>query len=533
MQNRPLAIILIISTLVPVLVVGWLSMRLMGDSETAANNQHRELQQLKMNAVQNSLLQRFDAIEAEILRHQNNSNMQVAEVKSVLNNSPMLQHILLIDVDGKVRFPRRDSTNTEDRAVFERWDMSLNSGDLLNATRVQNDVMAAEPDYSLSRRGNNYRTANRSGWYTWYWGQALRHALWLHSDGQLKVFELNPQYLRADLIGVLPDTSVVDIEQYKLFDERGDILYQWGSVDADWVKQGGMRMEQSLPAPLASWRLQYTGPGPAQIANQRWLYAVMLSGLLLLLGAVSVWLYREQTRAARLSRQRVSFVNQVSHELKTPLTNVRLYAELADQSLDDEQDHPARNYLQVINEESERLSRLVNNVLSYAREQRGKIELRYELLCPDEVVRSVSEAFRPQLAKRNIELTLSLAASEKAQFDRDVLEQVLGNLLSNAEKYASAGNRVDLRTFRDANKLHIVVRDYGPGIAKAMQERIFVAFERLSDQVNEGSSGTGIGLHIVRSLCELHGGDVKVRNANPGAEFEATFKESSDEYSAG
>lgn len=521
MQNRSLAVILMISTLLPVLAVAWLSMQLLSDSEATAHNQHQALLQLKLDAIQNQMLQRFSHYELNLLKQNNDLEADTDSVRTLINNTASIKHILILNTQGEIQFPARHSQNTQDQALFERLQISLETGDLLNAATAVDDSKASY----MSRAGaQGTQTTTRNGWYTWHWGQALRHALWVERDGLLRIFELDPQHLRADLIGEMPDTGRDDTEQFALFDERGDILYQWGAVDENWQKLGGLTLERALPAPLASWRLQYTGPGPGQLASQKLLYAAMLLGLFALLASIATWVYREQTRAARLSRQRVSFVNQVSHELKTPLTNVRLYAELAEHSLEDEDDHPAQNYLRVINEESERLTRLVNNVLSYAREQRGKIELHCELLSPDELVRSVIDAFRPQLTKREIELSVSLNASDQGFYDREVIEQVLGNLLSNAEKYAASGKKIDVHTDVQDNTLLINVRDFGPGIVNSMHETIFIAFERLSDRSTEGSSGTGIGLHIARSLCELHGGDISVSNAEPGAQFTARIK---------
>lgn len=238
-------------------------------------------------------------------------------------------------------------------------------------------------------------------------------------------------------------------------------------------------------------------------------YLAVGSGSILVLALG--WLYhRESTRTIREAQRRVSFVNQVSHELKTPLTNIQLYAEMAASRAEQAEDGTAMRYLSVVGGETSRLSRLINNVLSYARHQRDRLSISPLHGAFDDVVARTVEHWRPLLESRQIAIECELDAAGERVFDPDAVAQILGNLLSNVEKYASQGKFVRVATDASPQGVRLVVEDRGPGIPPGDRERVFEAFERLRSDLTEGVTGTGIGLTISRELARLHGGSLDV-----------------------
>lgn len=233
------------------------------------------------------------------------------------------------------------------------------------------------------------------------------------------------------------------------------------------------------------------------------------------------WLfYRESNRAMREAQQRVTFVNQVSHELKTPLTNIQLYAEMAADRAEKADDQTAVRYLGVVGAETSRLSRLINNVLNLARQQRDKLSVQVRPAILDDLVEKAAEHWRALLESREIKVDLSLNAPQYVKLDADAITQIIGNLISNVEKYAASGKYLRLVTEMDDRSMRLLVEDRGPGIAAAKRETVFEAFERLRSDLNEGVSGTGIGLTISRELARLHGGTLEVDpNCREGARF--------------
>ena len=210
----------------------------------------------------------------------------------------------------------------------------------------------------------------------------------------------------------------------------------------------------------------------------------------------------------------MEFVGQVSHELKTPLTNIRMYAEMLEEQLATEPQQ--RNYLGVIINESQRLSRLIGNVLNFSRTP----TLQLREVDVDALVRRTLDNFLPGFSARGIAVASRLEAGRAVTTDHDMLEQILNNLLSNVEKYAAEGKRVAVSTGIDGGQLALRVRDYGPGIPASERRRIFEPFYRIDDRLTEGVSGTGIGLTIARQQARRLGGDLVIIDVENGACFE-------------
>lgn len=240
--------------------------------------------------------------------------------------------------------------------------------------------------------------------------------------------------------------------------------------------------------------------------------------LALSLVASGVVLFSQQKRALKLAGERVSFVNRVSHELGTPLTNLALNLDLATELLT-ARPAEARRRLDLVAEEIERLSRLVANVLTFSRRERDTLELKPARCEPGEIIRRTLESFRPALERRGIRIEVEISAMDPALLDPDALSQITGNLLSNVEKYAAAGGWLGLEARQEEDWLSLEVRDHGPGIPAAFRQRIFKPFERVLQTTNEGASGTGLGLAIGRDLAMRMGGTLELVGSPQGAAF--------------
>ncbi|MDZ4289512.1 MAG: HAMP domain-containing sensor histidine kinase, partial [Prosthecobacter sp.] len=199
-------------------------------------------------------------------------------------------------------------------------------------------------------------------------------------------------------------------------------------------------------APLSQWEFGYT-PAFAEFPKP-YLFPILLgvgSGSVLVLALAWIF-FRENARELRLAQQRVSFVNQISHELKTPLTNIRLYTEMAAHRLEEHGDSAAKRHLGVVEAETARLNRLIQNVLNYARQQRDKLTVQPRQIELDAVIERTVTHWRPLLEGKNFAIEMQLHGPPTMKADADALEQILGNLLSNVDKYAEAGRWVAVRT---------------------------------------------------------------------------------------
>lgn len=224
------------------------------------------------------------------------------------------------------------------------------------------------------------------------------------------------------------------------------------------------------------------------------------------------------------ARRRGDFVAAVSHELKTPLTTIRMYAEMLRDGMVPTADRQ-REYHRTIGAESERLGRLIANVLELARLERGGPAPPPVVGAVEPVVREAMEVVRPHAEQAGFRLALEVRGDlPPARIDRDALVQVVVNLVDNAVKFAAEGDReIRLALGAADGRVELVVRDHGPGVPFGQQARVFEPFYRGERELTRRTKGTGIGLALVRGLVERMGGEVVARN-HPDGGFEVTLK---------
>lgn len=271
---------------------------------------------------------------------------------------------------------------------------------------------------------------------------------------------------------------------------------------------------------LPHWRVEIfpSHPGLAQAAvrTEQFTIALLVGVLLLAMGVGSWLIVHDLQRQLLLARQKTDFVSNVSHELKTPLTSIRMFAELLDGDADLD---PARRrkFVQVIQTEAARLTRLLDNVLDFGRLEQNRHTHRLRPTDLVEVARTAAEACRPQLDAAGIQLELDLPASPvQLDADPDALAQVLFNLLSNVEKYAASGKHAGICVSKAPDAVTITVSDRGPGIPAGCEERIFEQFYRAHDSLASGIPGSGLGLALARRLVGIHRGTITAQNQPDG-----------------
>lgn len=256
------------------------------------------------------------------------------------------------------------------------------------------------------------------------------------------------------------------------------------------------------------------------------LYLYAIAGLLVLAAAGGLYaLYRMVAVTVRFAERRSNFVAAVSHELKTPLTSIRLYAEMLRDGMV-ESEEARQEYYSTITDESERLTRLINNVLEFSRLEQGTRDVQLTSGPIGPVVAEAAKALEPHAKAARFRLEIEVGEDLPAvRFDRDAVIQVIFNLVDNAIKYArEAGDRVvALRCEECDGGVALCVRDRGPGVAPRHLSKIFEAFYRGEDELTRRARGTGIGLALVKGLAERMGAVVSGRNAAEGG-FEVSLR---------
>ena len=265
--------------------------------------------------------------------------------------------------------------------------------------------------------------------------------------------------------------------------------------------------------------LSFSGGATGALAGssllQRSFYTTVLVVVvsMTLLGAYLFW--RDVRREVLLAELRSQFVSSVSHELKTPLTAIRMFAEtlLLGRS---ERRGTREDYLETIVNESERLTRLLNNVLDFSKIEQGKKLYRLEPNPLGAIVRRAARTMHYPLSQQGFDLRVSIDDRlPPVAADPDAVEQAILNLLSNAMKYSGQSRSIDLQVRRDGDCALVSVTDRGLGIPPHEQGRIFEKFYRIGGADREGIPGTGLGLTLVEHVARGHDGEVKVESV-PG-----------------
>ncbi len=282
-----------------------------------------------------------------------------------------------------------------------------------------------------------------------------------------------------------------------------------------------------LAPPLSFWQLAILSKNQSWQRITRWQFRLMFWASILcataLFGGI-ILVGRQIRREHELSRMKTDFVSNVSHELKTPLTSIRMFVEtLRLKRYRDESE--ASEYLDILQEETERLTRLVNSVLDFSRMERGRKRFQFEEENLALIVSETVEAFKRQLPEyENCDITAEIEDVPTLKLDKDAIANVLLNLLNNALKYSKPPKQICV-TLSQANKNAVLsVSDNGIGIPKRDQKKIFRRFYRVNDILSREVEGSGLGLSIVKYIVDAHGASISVDSkVNRGSTFSIAF----------
>ena len=275
---------------------------------------------------------------------------------------------------------------------------------------------------------------------------------------------------------------------------------------------------------LPGWQValyQPRGSAPHQtVRRQVMLFSLALGILLLVIVAGSVTTYRLMRRESEVARLKADFVANVSHDLKTPLSVIRMFGEtlemgrVSDAATRDE-------YYRVITRESERLSRLIDNVLDFSRIESGRRTYERVPSAVEPLVRESLESFAYPLARGDFKVEVDVAPDlPDVAMDVPAVSQALSNLIDNAIKYSGDRKTLRVRAARTGDELALSVEDEGIGIPPAEHARIFEKFYRVGRSDTQGRRGSGVGLALVRHVAEAHDGRVTVESrAGEGSRF--------------
>jgi signal transduction histidine kinase len=362
---------------------------------------------------------------------------------------------------------------------------------------------------------------------------------WMRANtgGLIRAVVLGWAELANDMAKSFPERLDDPADSFVLFNPAGDAVV-WRGPNVKSIPTGNnlttgddprthpeFHVLKTLPlaaAEMPGWKLAvYFNPSATFTSGYLAVSTVLVSILVLSVLVGGTLLMREARREASEAARKTSFVSNVSHELKTPLTTIRMYAELlGDGRVRDQLKQ--NSYLTTIIAESQRLTRLVNNVLDFSRLEQGHKQYHPTDIALSPIIDNVIDSQKPRLNEVGFTIGSSFPAGPEVRVhvDRDALEQVILNLIDNAMKYSAPGRWIGIHVSTDAQFAYVAVSDSGPGVPLAHRERIFETFHRVDDSITASQPGAGLGLSIARRLLRDQEGDLTYQDHEPrGASF--------------
>ncbi len=355
----------------------------------------------------------------------------------------------------------------------------------------------------------------------WLEGQRYIQGLLVDRDRFLRGAVESP-FLATGLSGM--SELVASIQNDVIGIARGDAGERYDVAPDD--LRGTVLYRSALSAPLQELELIIAAnrlpPGPGATVLT-WVTVVIVAAFL----SGFLGLYRLGVSQIRLTRQQQDFIAAVSHELKTPLTSIRMYGEILREGWVDESKR--QQYYDYIHGESERLGRLISNVLRLSRIDRDELQLDLKPIQVSALLDQVQSRISSQVERAGFSLDIQLepaAGRAWVSVDADALLQIVINLVDNALKFSSRADdrRISINSnLAEDDRVVIGVRDRGPGVQRDQARKIFQPFYRGTNEAARDTAGTGIGLAIVEQLTAAMGGHVEVAAAHPGSAFLVSF----------
>jgi signal transduction histidine kinase len=480
-----LALLAIVAPAAVVAILGYVSIRQWeASSELLYREQARDMAAMAAEKVEMTLRRADDAFLDRLQAALRSGPVSERAIDALVAASPLIRRLYLVGQRGELLYP--GAWREGDAAVF---------GPLVSAGALRR----------LDRDGRREVIASHQ----------VCLALLTRAGGEpvVAAFLRDTETVRREVLettlGALESSTILAV-----LDHEGRTVYTRAPLgDAQRVLSVGFR--EALP----DWRLAvYQSPGasPRQaVRRQVMLFTGALGVLVAVIVAGIVMTWRLMRRETEMARLKSDFVANVSHDLKTPLSVIRMFGETLEMGRVTDEGR-RQEYYRVITREGERLSRLIDNVLDFSRIEGGRQTYDMTPTTVEPLIRGTLEAFAYPLAQQGFKVEVCLAADlPEVTMDADAVGQALANLIDNAIKYSGNDRAVTIDARVADGWLVIAVSDRGLGIAPEEQAKIFEKFYRVGRSDTQGRRGSGVGLALVRHIAEAHGGAIAVESA-PG-----------------
>jgi signal transduction histidine kinase len=329
------------------------------------------------------------------------------------------------------------------------------------------------------------------------------------------LFQFDEEYLLTQLFPrVLSTVELGKDITMGILNENDSLLYFHSDEQVS-----GYLVAENFDQYFGSWKValfERTGKTIEQLtARERHLYIGLFTGILTVMLLGILILARAMIHESEVSRMKSEFVSNVTHELKTPLSLIRMFGETLDSGIVTEE-KKRREFYSIIRKESERLTHLINNVLDFSKIDTGKKDYYFEEADIVSTVRQSLEAYRFHIRDSGFEIESKLPEeSVMISIDKDAISQAFLNLLSNAVKYSEERKYIYVEVRKESQSVIVSVKDHGVGIAKEELKKIFDKFYRVPNPMKKQPRGSGLGLTLTKHIVEAHKGKIEVES-EPG-----------------
>jgi len=441
-----------------------------------------------------------------------------ADIRSRLisweKRNPLVRNVFVYLPEKGLEYPEQTMAATREERQFVDRFAPLFSGRIPFGTTPSSEegqtplISSRKKLYALSRESKPSPSPSESGWIPWFSENRLYILGWVQKSqtGPIYGVELELMTLLSRLVAEFPDNSHAGTALV-LTGGSGSPIHQAGPLRVKQEKSPAGRIMVSSHFPHWSI-LVFTDQTPVVTQSFLIISLILVAILLTVIVSSGILITRLTLAKIKDAREKTSFVASVSHELKTPLTSIRMYAELLLSKRVNAPDKK-QHYLEVIVGESSRLTRLINNVLDFGKLEQGK--KKYHSISFDMRVflEELIATHTIRIQKTGLEIIKEFSpGSFPVNTDRDAMEQAVLNLLDNALKYAGQGQFIKFILAREKESILITLQDDGPGISPQAGEAVFEKFFRENNSLTAPQPGSGLGLNIARQMLRDLGGNL-------------------------
>ena len=488
---KPIYVLFALFILVPNLVLGIFGFEALKRQQKDAEAQMKAAYQTVIRAIMNEVNKEIKLEETKLHKLFTAQNIEeiIEKLDSTVNND-FFKAFFFVDKSVTMKYSK--NLDSEFRKSFDK--------------ECKNELLLRLNNYvgefpTLFSRVTGIGDADYNSFYCFKVyvegsDDSVGHLLALHDDNNIEKYFKNKQFAVINLeegvnLKLITKSNTVNVDNDVLFVEDwiGEIFPYWSvAVKVADIEEFSKRAKSNVT-----------------------IFSMLFGVFLPFIGIAITWLLWRLIKEMKLTHLKTDFISRVTHELKTPLTSIKMFSEMLE--MDSVPEEQKVNSIRIIQRETERLTKLVDRVLNFSKlESRNKV-FSFASENIENIVVETIKFFEKQVSDKDFRIKRIVEYKLPAiMVDKDGIREILLNLIENSFKYSSLNRQITVRIFKTDAELKIIVSDKGFGIPREDLDRIFEKFYRVDDQINRGIDGTGLGLSICREIAKAHGGEINVES---------------------